>query len=646
MVCTSRMNMPFLILFTSAIWLAFHQWAIAETRQPKFSGTQFAAERQRDAVPTPLRRSTATTPSLLPELQVKVLVPSGETVKPGLSGVLRAGQRPRARGAEQLLLRDATSETLRLAREASEVASIEIERPKQSRPITRVPFDPERRIPFNQDARRSHAVPEFEATFHNGFGASIKAAVFDGGVVRSTHVEFALNRIKVVDSGSTQGAHATHVAGTMAAKGVNPKALGMAPALQVESYDWEDDLGQLDALPGDVSVSNHSYGPVAGWSWDDAYGWIWWGDTTVSPDEDSKFGKYTLDHHVLDDVLWRHPKLLTVVAAGNERNDGPVTQPVAHYEYGVDPSTGSLGWFVSYEVRPLESADHGGLDTIAGLGLSKNSLCVGAINDLFQDGAPLPGATLETTYFSSWGPADDGRIKPDVVANGDTLLSPTLAPFGASSVDAAYQEMSGTSMASPTTAGVAAVLAEFFNVKKGALPTSSELKALLIHTATDAGPVGPDPMYGWGSINAFRAGEVIAGVNGATVLSDQVTASESKTFNFVASSGPVRVTIVWLDPPALPNTSGVDDATPALRNDLDLTVTSPSGSVCRPFRLVPTGGSWVATADDQPNRVDNVEVVETATVSGAWTVRVTAAHLAQGPNQAFALVVTGLKKAG
>ena len=91
------------------------------------------------------------------------------------------------------------------------------------------------------------------------------------------------------------------------------------------------------------------------------------------------------------------------------------------------------------------------------------------------------------SFFSSWGPTDDGRIKPDVVANGEAVYS-TLG-----SGDVAYGAIGGTSMSTPSACGSAALLIEQFGrLFPGQAMRASTLKSLLILTATDRGQVGPD----------------------------------------------------------------------------------------------------------------------------------------------------------
>jgi subtilisin family serine protease len=358
--------------------------------------------------------------------------------------------------------------------------------------------------------------------------------------------------------------------------------------------------------------------------------------------EDVGFGRYGSDAVAMDDCLHRNPQVLAVAAAGNDRSDAPPVQPISHYVIGTHPTTEAPVWVIAGDYRNPDGFDHGGLDTITGLGLAKNTLCVGAINDLFSEGQPISGATIQSTYFSGWGPADDGRIKPDVVANGESLVSPTIPPPGASAPDGVYVELSGTSMASPTACGIAAVLAEFIRDRHGAPPAAAQVKAVMIHSATDAGPPGPDPIFGWGSVHAFRAGELIAGQSGAVLPMAGVREGDSKRHEFEASGGPVRVTLVWTDPPGQPNGGPLDDPTSALTNDLDLTLTTPEGKVLHPYRLVRAGPDWVSRTDE-PNHVDNVEVIDAPDQAGAWAVTVRGTDLRVGDEQSFALCVTGLR---
>jgi hypothetical protein len=287
------------------------------------------------------------------------------------------------------------------------------------------------------------------------------------------------------------------------------------------------------------------------------------------------------------------------------------------------------------KVRNHDGFDGGGLDTIGGLGLSKNAVCIGAIRDATTAASPIL-----STFFSAWGPTDDFRIKPDLSANGELLLSTS------SSGDDVYLEESGTSMASPAAAGIGALLIENYHKTKGSWPDSDVVKAIMIHSATDAGNPGPDPTFGWGSINALEAGRLIAGASDIVIRGGEVNASGESTFNFTKADGkPVRATLVWIDPaPPAPNHGGLDDDAPVLQNDLDLTVTNPASQTLFPYSFNRSSASLPALTN-APNRVDNVEVIDAAAASGNWQVKVRAHALKSGTNQRFALIVSGLTAA-
>jgi hypothetical protein len=91
--------------------------------------------------------------------------------------------------------------------------------------------------------------------------------------------------------------HSTHVVGTICAAGIDSLAKGMAPAVLVDSYDWNDDQGEMTmrgaAYPGEadkIKVSNHSYGMVAGWGYSGNPKFTWYGTGfTASAIEDDFF---------------------------------------------------------------------------------------------------------------------------------------------------------------------------------------------------------------------------------------------------------------------------------------------------------------------------------------------------------------------
>jgi subtilisin family serine protease len=532
-------------------------------------------------------------------------------------------------GTQLILIAAASDAPARAAVDAKEVITIEIARPQTPGPIMTVG-------PRNLGARKSHHVEEFNAEFPNINGGQITAAIIDGGGILNTHVEFRVsptnptpNRVRVNTSAGAKE-HPTHVAGTMAATGVAPKAKGMAPLLNLVSDDWEDDLTKLAALASQIHISNHSYGPISGWYREDGK-WYWFGDRRLSGDEDAKFGKYSSEEAQLDEILFKFPNLITFIAAGNDRDDGPPIQPIQHFVIE------GLNWVSSFDQHRVDGFDQGGLDTVTGLGLAKNAICIGAVDDITGTSG------INMISYSGWGPADDGRIKPDLVANGHILNSTSNAG------DDQYVDMSGTSMASPTAAGITGLIVELYQRERGARPSAAEIKGVLIHTAIDAGRKGPDATFGWGAIDALRAGRVVGQRTQSSfrhfITTDSVNAGATKEFvmNPNGTDDAIKVTLVWTDPAGAANLGGLDDATPALVNDLDLKLISPDGEEYFPYSLDRATPAEQARRD-KPNKVDNVEVIEgVGALNGQWKVQIRGTNLRQGTNQRFALIVSGLR---
>ncbi|WP_164018241.1 S8 family serine peptidase [Pyxidicoccus trucidator] len=566
----------------------------------------------------------------LVELEVTALITPGNQLPLSVSKHFQRPIATRATVPVAAELKSTEPEVLESLKANDRVAWIELARPPDVDELWAL-------RPFNQDARSLHLVPEFMATYPGFDGSGIVAAVFDEGAIRASHSEFLTRSASHLTSRvsiRTQrppSTHASHVAGTIAARGVDSRARGMAPSVRLWSFDFHEALNQLPLIARDVQISNHSYGPSSGWERRNG-AWFWWGDPSLSETEDFKFGKYTSTEAQLDAVLAAYPHLSSFVAAGNDRSDAPSFQPVVHYSLGRDSTTGKLIWVRSALVRAPDASEGAqrGFDTVTGLCVAKNSICIGAIED--HGGAPMP---IRTTDFSNWGPTDDGRIKPDLVANGQSLLSVSAED------DRAYTEISGTSMACPTAAGIGALLLQQFQARRGRSASSAELKAVLIHTAVDGGAPGPDPMFGWGAIHSLQAGHVIARTGQHLVELSEVSAGTPLRRTLRSDGGPIRVTVVWTDPASEPNGAGVDDSTPALRNDLDLMLVSPDGAVHFPFSLDRSDPSGMA-ARNGPNRVDNVEVVVAPIMDGRWTLEVNPTRLSVGTTQRFALVTSGL----
>ncbi|HTX17144.1 MAG TPA: S8 family serine peptidase [Bacteroidota bacterium] len=467
-------------------------------------------------------------------------------------------------------------------------------------------------------------------------GQNIVLGLWDEARVLATHQEFTGGRITQVDNPTSYSNHSTHVAGTMIASGVNAQAHGMAPRATIRAYDWNNDLSEMasEASSG-LRVSSHSYGYVRGWDYN-AFGdglWAWFGDVSVSQDTDYAFGFYDDEAEEVDQIALNAPNYLIVRAAGNDRADtGP--SPGTSYWYFVD-TTKVLG------TTPREP-DGGalGYDCIADAAIAKNVITVGAVNDIPQGYATAGDVVM--TSFSSWGPADDGRIKPDIVANGYQLTSSVATGT------AAYDIYSGTSMATPCISGSVGLILENEKRLYGSQQfRSSTIKGLIIHTADEAGSSpGPDYSYGWGLMNTYRAIDLMDNdkLAGGGVLLREVNLLNDSTVQIaVKAKGtePLRATICWIDPPGGLLTPAVDQRTPSLVNDVDLRIVNGS-TVYFPWKLDPKHPANAAVQAD--NSVDNVEQVLIASpVAGNYTIKISHKGTLTGGHQVVSLIISGIQ---
>lgn len=449
----------------------------------------------------------------------------------------------------------------------------------------------------NQNSAISGAVNPLYPASYSLSGTGIRVGVWDGGSVRATHQELS-GRVTLKNGSAAIADHATHVAGTIGASGVQAAAKGMAPLVKIDSYDWDtynaEMLSAGMASATDTSrlpLSNHSYGY----------------ELTIFD-----AGRYSSLSRNLDATAFSLPYFLSFWSAGND-----------------------------------QSFTASGYQTISNTSLAKNVVTVGAVNDAVSGGVrSLAGATITT--FSSEGPCDDGRIKPDLVANGYSLYS----SGGADNAD--YYYSSGTSMSSPSATGAAALVTQLYNREfSGQRMRASTLKALLIHTADDLGTAGPDYRFGWGLINAKAAADLVL-ANKASLASPKINENSVtdvqniRTHAYVwDGTSPIRATLCWTDPAgAMEATS--DSRTPNLVHNLDLTVTAPNGTtIYRPY-VMPFVGSWTQgsitlAAVTGKNNVDNVEQVyiPTPTQAGLYTVTVSLDGALTTSSQSYSLVVTG-----
>lgn len=424
-------------------------------------------------------------------------------------------------------------------------------------------------------------------------GNGVSVMVYDGGCALGPHDDFG-GRLTARD-GSGLSDHGTHVAGTIGGDGSLSGGLhrGMAPGVTMESYGFQPGGGGeiLYADPGDIeadyrdAMDNHGIHLA-----NNSIG----SNTEINGFPCALTGNYGITSALIDGIA-RDNDIRIVWANGNERQGDRCGD-----EYG----------------------------TTAPPACAKNHITVGATasND------------DSIAWFTSWGPTDDGRVKPDISApghqtNGDNGITSTSFTGG-------YTIMSGTSMATPVVTGISAlILEEWRNLNPGEPDIhNAALKALLANSGDDFGHPGPDCRYGFGTV---RADAAIDTIRNRGVIEDVVAGGVTDTFQiFVPDSDTeLRITLAWDDVPGNPIL--VD----ALVNDLDLVVRNPAGEQVDPWTIDP-GNPGAAATRSGPDRRNNMEQVTVAIpMIGTWTVEIVGASVPVGP-QPYGLVTSTIRSRG
>lgn len=396
-------------------------------------------------------------------------------------------------------------------------------------------------------------------------GSGIGVMVRDDGVV-GPHIDFE-GRIDNSSSVTVGQSHGDGVGGIMAGAGnLDPDNRGMAAGADVYVVDYNASF--LD----NPTTSRINSGEVL---------------ITNSSYSNGCNDGYTTTTRTVDQQSINLPNLLHVFSAGNSNNND--------CGYGAGDQWGNI------------------------TGGHKQGKNVIATANVFADAGLVAS--------SSRGPAHDGRIKPDIAANGQNQVSTgennTYAPFG------------GTSGAAPGIAGISAQLYQAYQETYEELPTGALIKAALLNTANDYGNVGPDFRFGWGIVNALRAGQLI---EDGRFLNAAVSQDGKNTHEIEVPEGTVQVRFMlyWNDPAATPG------ATRALVNDLDLTVlASPTSTdTLRPWILDPTPNpatlnSPATTGEDHLNNVEQVLINEPA--PGTYILNVDGFDVPMG-NQGYYIV--------
>lgn len=453
-------------------------------------------------------------------------------------------------------------------------------------------------------------------------GSGIIAGVNDSGVDEE-HPDFA-GGVLLATNGAMSGTdngHGTHVTGTIVSRG------------SVESPENMSSCGDLtDPLP-------------------DARGMAWGAQAVHNNLFEGGIGTeaammqwQSQQGAALNNNSWGYGGLF-----GPATDYGAETVAVDAAVRDADPDTTDINEQMSIVFAAGNSAEAG----VSKPGNGKNVITVGASqNDRCGSYVPdeCAGPDIDNmACFSSQGPSH-GRIKPDIVAPGSDVLSTGStdpeASWGGWDVPWTGDELAllpGTSMAAPVVTGAATIFYEYYLDVHGDMPSPALVKAALINTATDMGLGFPSNVQGWGRLNLDKAVRGPVGEDSIEYFDqdevDQLTTGESWSTEVSVGSDeePVRMTLVWTDPP------GAADCDPCHVNDLDLVVTAPDGTVYRGNQF---SGDWSeadAPGRDAGNNVENVFVQ--APSSGTWQVEIDAFNVAENPNllsgQDFALVVTG-----
>lgn len=474
---------------------------------------------------------------------------------------------------------------------------------------------------------------------------SFKVGVWDSGSTRVTHQEIR-GRARQMDTGNLSE-HATRVSGVIASIGVTNTAKAISSLVSIDCYNWDNDISELvaDATStnnptANIPISNHSYNYSSGWYLSSGV-WVFIGHYTM--------GQYNAGVEEVDSLLHSRPYLTMVRSAGNDRTENPRSGENVRPDFWSSQTVA----YNSAIHPPGDGVHKGGFDTISYAALAKNTITVGAVNDAVTSGnRDLAKATLTT--YTSWGPTDDGRIKPDIVANGSSLVAPT------SSSDTAYSSLSGTSAASPVVSSIAALLTQYWINTQNPIPgnpaiaglKSSTLKALLIHGADDLGNPGPDYKFGWGLANGKKSLNIIKANNlnpENKVIQELNFQSQHIDEFYWDKSSEIVATICWTDPKGQ-RISVEDSSTPTLVNDLDIVLIDPNGNhhfpFVMPFTTQRTLESMNFPATTGINSTDNVEMVKIKTpLSGKYRLLITS-KTAINPSspQEYCLIVTGVQK--
>ena len=421
-------------------------------------------------------------------------------------------------------------------------------------------------------------------------GEGMQVGVWDSGAALLTHQEYS-TRVYTADNSSEVSSHATMVLGSMISSGIKAQAKGVAYSATAISNDWKaDKVEVINAAANGLLLSNHSYG--------------------IRPDfiPDWYFGAYIKVSQDWDKIMYNAPYYLMVTAAGNAQS-------------------------LNFNDTPIFGRNTEGFDLMLGFSTSKNGITVAGVDSEIDNQGNLLKATVAN--YSSLGPIDDGRIKPDIAGSGANIFSTQ------SNGNTSYDTYTGTSMAAPGITSAMLLLQQYYERLNSSFMKAATLKGLVLHSADDVAAPGPDYKMGWGVMNTKKAAEIIAHTDYSSLISEEVlTENESYSIRIDAREGETLIaSISWTDPAGnYINTGELNNTTAALVNDLDLRITK-DGVTYYPWKLEATRASSPAIRGD--NRVDPFEKIQIENASGTYTLTVSHKGTLTDAAQNFSLIVSG-----
>ena len=438
-------------------------------------------------------------------------------------------------------------------------------------------------------------------------GRNVRILIYDSGRVSSEHSDFR-DRLTPGDT-SPPGLHSTLVGGIVGGDGSMSEKqggqpnqwAGMAPEVQILSYGQPGGTVELYNMTSDLE-----------------------NDLLTAFNQDADLATMSLAHNVFDrardsniaNTVCQYLGDYAEVASLIDRTVSNPSSPLIFFEAVGNERYNEI--CKSYGVSSFP------FRTISSPATAKNSIAVGALT-----------SDNSIASMSSFGPTDDGRIKPDITASG--CHDNTLGPKSTGTGNYLYwQEPCGTSYTTPVASGATALLIEEWKKIHGpeTRPLPHTVKAILIHTATDLGRSGPDYEYGWGALNAKSAIDlIIANLTKPMINTNRINeGDEPVPITFVSDgSDKVKATLVWDDPAATP----IPEKT--LINNLDLELVDPSRTTYFPLILNPDYPQDYAISDT--DTTNNVEMTIGNAMTGTWTVVIKGTAISQDP-QEFTLIVS------